>query len=71
MDVARAILKGSKILVTDEPLSNLDPDSGATVMELLSDHRSDGGVVVYSSIEPSEVECAEQVIETGKTRVSW
>jgi putative ABC transport system ATP-binding protein len=63
VDIARAILKGSSILVADEPLSNLDPDSGSKVIELLTKHASDGGVLVYSSVEPAQANFADEVVE--------
>jgi len=63
VDIARAILKGSSILVADEPLSNLDPDSGSKVIALLRKHASDGGVLVYSSVEPSQAKFADEVVE--------
>ncbi len=62
VDVARAILKGSKLLVADEPLSNLDPSTGLKVMNLLKAHSEKGGLVVYSSVEPSDVKFADFVI---------
>ena len=62
VDIARAILKGSSILVADEPLSNLDPDSGSKVIELLTRHASEGGVLVYSSVEPVQAKFADEVV---------
>lgn len=67
VDIARAILKNSRVLVADEPLSNLDPESGSTVMELLADYTDRGGVLVYSSVEPSESRFADDAIEMRKT----
>ena len=63
VDIARAILKGSSILVADEPLSNLDPDSGSKVIELLTRHASEGGVLVYSSVEPVQAKFADEVVD--------
>ena len=62
VDVARAILRSSHILVADEPLSNLDPETGENVMRLLQAHAEKGGIVVYSSVEPRESRYAAQVI---------
>jgi putative ABC transport system ATP-binding protein len=61
VDVARAVLKGSALLVVDEPLSNVDPSTGLKVMELLRDHARNGGMVVYSSVEPSDARFADFV----------
>jgi putative ABC transport system ATP-binding protein len=62
VDVARAVLKGSALLVADEPLSNLDPSTGLKVMELLKAHTKNGGTVVYSAVEPSDARFADCVI---------
>jgi len=68
VDVARAILKGSPIMVADEPLSNLDPDTGSKVMELLRAHLEKGRVLVYSAVEPSETSFADDTLNMVKTR---
>jgi putative ABC transport system ATP-binding protein len=62
VDVARAILRDTHILVADEPLSNLDPETGEKVMALLKAHAERGGILVYSSVDPSETRFAAQVI---------
>jgi ABC-type lipoprotein export system ATPase subunit len=62
VDIARALLRGSPILVADEPLSNLDPSTGLKVMDLLKAHAENGGVVVYSSVEPSDAKFADSSI---------
>jgi len=66
VDVARAVLKPSPILIADEPLSNLDPKTGSIVMEILKSRTEKGGILVYSSVEPSEAKVATQVIEMEK-----
>lgn len=66
VDVARAILRGTPILVADEPLSNLDPETGENVMGLLKAHAERGGVVVYSSVEPNETKFAAQIVNMEK-----
>ena len=54
VDVARAILRGMPILLADEPLSNLDPETGDKMMEVLKSHAEQGGTLVYSCVEPSD-----------------
>lgn len=66
VDIARALLKGSKIVVADEPLSNLDPTTGERVVALLHEHVSKGGILVYSSVEPSESKYADETINMQK-----
>jgi ABC-type lipoprotein export system ATPase subunit len=68
VDVARAILRGKPILVADEPLSNLDPETGDKMMEVLKSHAEQGGTFVYSCVEPSETKYAAQVINMEKKR---
>jgi ABC-type lipoprotein export system ATPase subunit len=62
VDVARAILRGSPVLVVDEPLSNLDAGNGVKVMDMLKEHTERGGVLVYSSVEPTQARFAAQVV---------
>jgi putative ABC transport system ATP-binding protein len=62
VDIARAILKGSSILIADEPLSNLDPASSLMVMELLRAHANNGGSVIYSAVEPTDGKFADNIV---------
>lgn len=62
VDVARAVLRGTPIIIADEPLSNLDSETGEKVMGLLLTHREKGGVLVYSSVESREARYANQVV---------
>jgi putative ABC transport system ATP-binding protein len=66
VDVARAVLRGARILIADEPLSNLDPETGEKVMGMLKAHAEKNGILVYSSVEPSEAKYASQVINMEK-----
>lgn len=66
VDVARAVLKGSPILVTDEPLSSVDPENGAKVMALLKAHADNGGIVIYSSVDPSQAKFADYVVSVAQ-----
>jgi ABC-type lipoprotein export system ATPase subunit len=62
IDLARALLKGSTVLVADEPLSSIDPSTGLKVMELLKAFAKNERTVVYSSVEPSDAKFADIVI---------
>jgi ABC-type lipoprotein export system ATPase subunit len=62
VDVARAVLKGSPVVVADEPLSNLDPETGLKVMNLLRVHLDKGGVLIYSAVEPSQTRFADDIL---------
>jgi putative ABC transport system ATP-binding protein len=66
VDAARAILRGTPILVADEPLSNLDPETSEKVMGMLKAHAEAGGILVFSSVEPTEAKYAVQVVYMEK-----
>lgn len=59
VDIARAILRDRPLLVTDEPLSSLDPSSGLKVMTLLKEYTQNGGTLIYSSVDPANVKFAD------------
>ncbi len=50
--LARARLRSPKVLLLDEPTANLDKDSRARVMELLSSLRKQGVAIVIASHDP-------------------
>lgn len=54
VDLARALLKDSKLLIADEPFSNLDPDTVGLVTDLFDAYIRTGGTVVYSTVNPSD-----------------
>jgi phosphonate transport system ATP-binding protein len=47
--IARALTQGAKLILADEPIASLDPESSRRVMEILADlNRADGLTVVVS-----------------------
>ena len=62
VDIARALLKNSSLLVADEPLSNLDSATGQMVIDLLHEYLQNGRTVVFSSVEPSDAKFADAYI---------
>ena len=62
VDIARALLRNTDFLITDEPLSNLDPGTSEVVMMKLMEYASRGKTVVYSSVEPAEARYADKVL---------
>ena len=47
--IARALLQGARIVLADEPIASLDPQSARRVMEILADiNRRDGVTVIVS-----------------------
>ena len=47
--IARALVQGAKVILADEPIASLDPESARRVMQTLADlNRQDGITVVVS-----------------------
>lgn len=44
--IARALLNNPDIILADEPIGNLDPDTGRTIMTILQNARQQGAAVV-------------------------
>lgn len=53
VDLARALMRRPRILIADEPLSNLDPDSAKLVIEILGGYNDEGRTVVCSASDPA------------------
>jgi putative ABC transport system ATP-binding protein len=51
--IARALSTGPEALLADEPTSELDRDSAASVLELFRDHHAQGGTVVVATHDPA------------------
>jgi iron(III) transport system ATP-binding protein len=63
VDLARALVRKPRLLVADEPFSNLDPNSASLVRSLLGELADSGGTVLYSAVEPSHSTNADFVIK--------
>jgi putative ABC transport system ATP-binding protein len=50
--IARALVNAPKILIADEPTSNIDEDSVRTLLDLLGELKNDGITVIVSSHDP-------------------
>ncbi len=48
--IARCLMQGAQIILADEPIASLDPESARRVMELLTDLNRDGGLTVITSL---------------------
>ncbi|UKO99109.1 phosphonate ABC transporter ATP-binding protein [Nostoc sp. UHCC 0870] len=48
--IARCLVQGAKILLADEPIASLDPESARKVMELLVQLNSQSGITVVASL---------------------
>jgi len=51
--IARALLNRPKIILADEPTSNLDPDNATAVLRYLSDFHKQGGTVILATHGPA------------------
>ena len=50
--IARALINHPKILIADEPTSNIDADSVRTLMDLIEELRAEGRTIIISSHDP-------------------
>jgi phosphonate transport system ATP-binding protein len=48
--IARCLVQGAKIILADEPIASLDPESARKVMELLVDLNQQSGITVVASL---------------------
>lgn len=48
--IARCLVQGARIILADEPIASLDPESARKVMELLSELNQQNGITVITSL---------------------
>ncbi|PZO13941.1 MAG: phosphonate ABC transporter ATP-binding protein [Leptolyngbya foveolarum] len=48
--IARCLMQGAQIILADEPIASLDPESARQVMKLLTDLNRDRGLTVITSL---------------------
>ncbi|NJM98273.1 MAG: phosphonate ABC transporter ATP-binding protein [Phormidesmis sp. RL_2_1] len=48
--IARCLMQGAQIILADEPIASLDPESARRVMELLTDLNRESGLTVITSL---------------------
>jgi phosphonate transport system ATP-binding protein len=53
--IARCLMQGAKIILADEPIASLDPESARKVMELLTHLNQDAGITVITSLHQVQV----------------
>ena len=73
MLIARALMVGPKILILDEPLSGVDPESQKAISELLLKlNREEGKAIFFSSHDLRMVRSvSDKVLRVDGGRVSW
>src|SRR5262245_30849250 len=67
--LARALAGKPEVLLADEPTSNLDPDSGKALLEMLGKTHAAGTTVILASHDPQAVPLATQVFELESGRL--
>jgi predicted ABC-type transport system involved in lysophospholipase L1 biosynthesis ATPase subunit len=69
--IARALAGGPRVLLCDEPTGNLDPETGAEVMEtLFRAAREEGTAMVLVTHDPLVARRADRVLRLGDGRLS-
>ena len=53
--IARCLVQGAKIILADEPIASLDPESSRKVMELLVELNQQSGITVVTSLHQIQV----------------
>ncbi len=53
--IARCLVQGAKIILADEPIASLDPESSRKVMELLVELNRENGITVVTSLHQIQV----------------
>lgn len=48
--IARCLMQGAQIILADEPIASLDPESARKVMELLTELNEENGITVVTSL---------------------
>lgn len=48
--IARCLMQGAKIILADEPIASLDPESARKVMELLTELNREQGITIVTSL---------------------
>ena len=67
--IARAIVKGSDVILADEPTGNLDSTNGAEVMELLRELNGQGTTIVMVTHSERDASFAHRIIHLLDGRV--
>jgi ABC-type lipoprotein export system ATPase subunit len=68
--IARALVNDPLLVLADEPTGNLDPESGANVVELLRRVAGSGKAVLVVTHEMSVVEHADRILRLERGKLS-
>jgi ABC-type lipoprotein export system ATPase subunit len=67
--IARALVNDPPVVLADEPIGNLDPASGATVLELLRAVADEGRAVAMVTHQPEAAAIADRVLHLEEGRL--
>jgi len=63
VSIARALANNPDIVLADEPTGNLDTDTGAKIMDLLTEFNEDGKTIIMVTHDPKDAEYADRTIK--------
>lgn len=69
VSIVRAMINNPKVLLADEPTSNLDPENAHKVMKMLQEISNNGTTVLLSTHELEYLECVDSVIKMEKGEI--
>jgi len=67
--LARALYKGPKVIILDEPNSNLDAEGEKALADALQNAKKNGATVLFISHRPSLLACADKIAVLNKGRL--
>jgi len=67
--IARALVNDARLILADEPTGNLDPDSGARVLEILRSIASGDRAVILVTHDEQATAVADRVLELADGRL--
>jgi putative ABC transport system ATP-binding protein len=63
VSIARALANDPEIVLADEPTGNLDTDTGAKIMDLLTEFNEEGKTIIMVTHDPKDAEYADRTIK--------
>jgi putative ABC transport system ATP-binding protein len=63
VSIARSLANDPEIILADEPTGNLDTDTGAKIMDLLTDLNDRGKTIIMVTHDPNDAEYADRTIQ--------
>jgi ABC-type lipoprotein export system ATPase subunit len=67
--IARSLIGQPAILLADEPTGNLDADTGAEIMDLLSQLNQDGLTIIMVTHDASVAGLAHRIVRLTEGRI--